>query len=189
MLSEGKNMVVRFPVLLRTAGIVAMIFGIIGLLAGFFSMMSLSVMSSAKFTAQDLKHYTSEVISRLPSESRQEAASFDASRLQKIMATKEFKRFAYGMSTFDVIFNLLMIFLSFQLANIRVEGILPFLILMLIFCLYITVFPWVMVKSHLAMPFSAAWGVGNMGVSLVFITYFWLWGPAVVVFSRGWKRA
>ena len=57
---------------------------------------------------------------------------------------------------------------------------------MVVYALYSHVLPTLIIgEAEWQMAFGAAWGLGNIGLSLMLVTYFWLWGPALALVGRG----
>ena len=173
---------VRFPILLGVVGIIAILLAALGILLG-------GATTYVTMTTDFEQLSEQEFTQGLPEEARKEAQTWnvDLAEIRKIMASKEFRLFVYVMSSFVLLFNIVLMFLGYLFVRVRPGGIWPFISLMILFALYANGLPRMMFMWWPAMEseFSGAWGVGNVGLGPILLSYFWIWGPVLTLVARG----
>ena len=117
-------------------------------------------------------------------EQDKEEAMAVISKMPEIVVSFEFKAFYWCFILLGLIINLLLLFISYQLIQFNLKFIKWFIGVMLFAISYVYCAPWLIAaesESMLALQFAAAWGIGNIGLSLHLLTYFWLWAPLLVL--------
>ncbi|MFO1524121.1 MAG: hypothetical protein U1G05_19265 [Kiritimatiellia bacterium] len=158
----------------------------IGLMLGPFSLWMAWRFANPSSQGAELNAAIEQALRDMPETARAEAAGLDMTQMHRIMASRSFRAFLIGLTMLGVAFNVAMCLLCSRLARARSDALWAFVLLMGAYALYAYVLPMVFLfQSEMALSLGAAWGVGNMGVGLLLITYFWLWGPLLVIVGRG----
>lgn len=111
-----------------------------------------------------------------------ERSKFDIVQFQHIVDSRPFRLILSGLAGFGILFNGIQVFLCSRLIRARRDEVRAFVVLMVVYAAYTHLLPKLLSgESELAQSFSAAWGVGNMGLSILLFTYYWLWGPLLAV--------
>jgi hypothetical protein len=106
------------------------------------------------------------------------------SQMSSIVSSFEFKAFFWCFFSLGLAVNLALLFISYQLIRVNQKYVRWYLGLMLFSVFYIYGAPWftaINPESMLSLQFSAAWGIGNMGLNLYLLTYFWFWAPLLLL--------
>jgi len=161
----------------KLIGSISLIHAFIGIVLILFSIITQVNIETADFTQAlndqninksiDLsEEETSEVLSQLP----------------EITSSNDFNFFYWSMTTFGFITNILLIYFGYYLIKAKYKFALAYIALMGITYVYMHQAPALLTdQTNYALSFGAAWGIGNMGVSLLLVTHFWLWGPALAI--------
>jgi len=162
---------------IQVTGVLSLVYAVLGLALAAFSISNLDHLKTMDFSEKLIEHHLDEV----PEEEKEDATEM-LSKLPEIVASFEFKAFYWSMITLGIIVNLLLIYIGYQLLKSRHKYIWWFIGLMAFCIAYMYGAPMFLVsESILALTFSAAWGIGNMGISLLLYTYFWLWAPLLII--------
>lgn len=179
----------RIPILFRIIGIIALFHALLGLMIGLALLVivpkinSSQILNDPRFKEKISKHMD-ELSEELSEEEKSEIDKFDMSEIVKIMDSEGFRSIFKMLAIGGLIFNILFAFVGFQMIRLRPNMLIPFIILMCIAGLYFHVFPktisW---ETEFAKQFAGAWGIGNFGVVLLLLSYFWVWGPVLALLS------
>jgi len=175
----------RIPIIFRIIGIIALFHALLGLMIGlaFFFIVpkidSSQILNDPRFKEQISRH-----MDKLSEEEKAEINKFDMSEISKIMASEGFRSIFKMLTIGGLIFNILLAFVGFQMIQLRPNMLIPFIILMCIFGLYFHLLPKIIsYEAELAKQFGGAWGIGNFGVALLYLSFFWIWGPVLAFIS------
>jgi hypothetical protein len=92
------------------------------------------------------------------------------------------------MSSFGLLLNATLMFLGYLFVRLRPRGIWPFVLWIVLVAVYANGLPRIiryMWWPDIAFHFAAAWGVGNVGLALILLSYFWIWGPVLTLIAAG----
>lgn len=157
----------------KLTGGLSLTYALLGIVLASFSILSLEHLDTMDFN-EALKDHDATESTYLSDEETQEVIS----KLPEIVASNEFREFYWGMIFFGVIINILLLYLGYQLFKNNHMFAWFYIALMVASYSYMHLVPSLFAtESDRALAFSAAWGIGNMGVSLLLYTHFWLWGP------------
>ena len=175
----------RIPILFRIIGIIALFHALLGLMIGLVLLVVVPKINSSQILNDpSFKEKISRHMGELSEEEKSEIDKFDMSEIVKIMDSKGFRSIFKMLAIGGLIFNILFAFVGFQMIRLRPNMLIPFIILMCIAGLYFHVFPktisW---ETEFAKQFAGAWGIGNFGVVLLLLSYFWVWGPVLALLS------
>lgn len=189
-------MEVRFPIIFRAVGLLGVILAIPGLVLGLYSLVAVPMMDPSVFTNRkaEIDERIQKSLERLTEEARREASRFDASVMPRIVSSPAFHAFFYTMTTLGLVFNAVLLLAGARLLRARPDWVGPFVTLMLAYAAYSHALPmlsWVTGRRSLIsspseweLSFGAAWGAANLGLLPMLLTYFWLWGPILVLTGR-----
>jgi len=161
----------------KLVGAVSLIHALIGIVLILFSSLTFSDIESADFT-QALTDQDIQQDIDLSDKKTKEALS----ELPEIVKSSEFKEFYLGMIAFGFITNMLLFYSGYQLIKENLKYVIAYMAIMGITLLYMYQVPSLIAQnSNFALSFGAAWGIGNMGISLFLFTNFWFWGPVLLL--------
>jgi hypothetical protein len=107
--------------------------------------------------------------------------------IRQIAASRRFRVVLSILTALGAAFNVGLAVLCFRFTRGRPEGLRMFALLMGAYFVYSHVLPKLLPsESGISTTVAAAWGVGNMGMSLMLVTYYWLWGP--ILAAAGARR-
>ncbi len=157
----------------RLTGGLSLTYALLGIALASFSILSLEHLDSVDFN-EVLKEQDVTESEYLNDEETQEVIS----KLPEIVASNEFSNYFWSMITFGVITNMLLLYFGYKLLKTNHIFAWYYIVLMAASYSYMHFIPSLFsTESDRAFAFGAAWGIGNMGVSLLLYTHFWLWGP------------
>ena len=159
----------------KLTGSLSLTYALLGIVFALFSIHSLGQLDTIDFNEAIKDHNVSE-LSDLNDEETREIFS----KLPEIVASNEFRIFYWSMITFGVIVNILLIYFGYKLLKSNHLFAWYYISLMAASYSYMYFIPSLFTtETDQAFAFSAAWGIGNMGVSLLLYTHYWLWGPII----------
>lgn len=171
--------------LFRTLGVTLIVFSVIGFLLGLIGLGGLSHLVSTPLDRAELAKFLSEA----PEELRSATSALDDPTVERLFQSPRFRLFGYVMLGLGFVCNSILLYLGVLIIRGDVAAVWPFALLMSGEAAYLYGAPLLLVlfdeRSDMALEFGGAWGIGNMGLSLVFLTYFWLWAPVVAILA--WK--
>jgi hypothetical protein len=172
----------RVRVLPRVAGIVGLTHIGFGFLLGPLGWWMAWRLTPSALEAPAVREEIERALKDMPEASREDHGRFDVAELSGIVTTRSFRVLVCSEALLGVGFNVGVAYLSWRFARGALIGVRPFVILMAGCATYLYVVPRLVVwESPFGSAVAAAWGVGNMGLAPFFLTYFWLWGPILVV--------
>ena len=180
---------------IRAVAIVILLHAVAGLGLSALSVATVSGTQSRSFSELSDPERLCKAVERRMSmseaECQQLVSKFDGPRMREIMSSGWFRFFYWSFVSFGVIFNVCLVVAGLRLLRGGNPGGVGLLIvLMLVFAAHTRVLPASLTEDEeWALPFGAAWGIGNMGTSLMLVTRVWIWGPiAVVLATRPWRH-
>jgi hypothetical protein len=171
--------------LLRGVGLAAMLHAIGGLAIGLLSVASFAAVDadSLDFDGSDpcdSQQVRDAIREGMPKEECQTAMGpFDAGEMRNVMGSATF-RWAYAsFVAFGILVNGCLLHAGRLLWKARPGGVTWLVVPMIVL-----VASWYGVgrlwtHAEWGQPIAAATGIGNMGIVLLHVTWFWLWGPAL----------
>jgi len=157
----------------KLTGGLSLTYAVLGIVLALFSILSLEHLDTIDFNEAFKDHDVTET-AYLNDEETQEVLS----KLPEIVASNEFSEFYWSMITFGVIANILLLYFGFRLLKNNYLFAWYYIALMAASYSYMHFVPSLFAtESDQAFAFGAAWGIGNMGISLLLYTHFWIWGP------------
>lgn len=173
--------------LIRIVGVIAAIHSTIGLVFGIGSLFLLpGNFDAAMFENPDVKEQIEEAIQSMPENERPNIQDLDFAQMADMMNSSEFLQFFYALTLLGIVFNVFLAFIGNRLFQYHFASIGPFVFLMLSYALYLFLLP-IAIDSILdpdtTLKFAGAWGVGNIGLSMMLLTYFWFWGPLLALYA------
>ena len=173
--------------LIRIVGVIAAIHSTIGLVFGLGSLILLpGNFDSAMFDNPDVKEQIEEALQSMPEDERPDAQDLDFAQMADMMNSSAFLKFFYALTLLGIVFNVLLAFIGNRLFQYHFASIGPFVFLMLAYALYLFLLPIAidsMLDPDTTLKFAGAWGVGNIGLSMMLLTYFWFWGPLLALYA------
>jgi len=159
--------------LFKLVGSISLIHATIGIILILFSIFTFTNFEEPDFT-QALNDQVTKNDIVLNDEETNEALS----NLPNIVKSSEFEIFYWGLTSFGFITNILLFYFGYQLIKAKHKFAFAYIALMGITYVCIHEAP-ALIFDHESymLSFGAAWGIGNMGISLMLYTHFWLWGP------------
>lgn len=170
-------------------GIILVLISSLGILMGSFSLFSVSPAAQSHLNEADFNRSMQNMQQTMD----EPVAGVRFEDVQRTMASPEFKKYLYGMAGFGFLINLLLLASGVLLIRENAKGywIVAGTSIVLSLYWYGMTHSFCEVEADLAGkmdPFSAAWGVGNMGVALLPFSYFWIWGPVLAGLMLLWLR-
>ena len=157
----------------KLTGGLSLTYALLGIVLASLSILSLEHLDTIDFNEVLKEHDVTET-EYLNDEETQEVIS----KLPEIVASNEFSDFFWSMITFGVITNILLLYFGYKLLKTNHMFAWYYIALMAASYSYMHFIPPLFsTESDRAFAFGAAWGIGNMGVSLLLYTHFWFWGP------------
>jgi hypothetical protein len=190
---------IRFPIILRAVGLLAVILAILGLVLGLYSLLAVPRMDPSVFTnrKKEIDERIQKSLEALPEETRPDASPFDPSVMPRIVSSAAFHAFFYTMTALGLVFNGVLLLAGARLFRVRADWVGPFVALMLAYAVYWHALPLlsrvtgrrplITPSPEWTLSLGAAWGVGNFGLFPMVLTYFWLWGPILVLLGRAMR--
>jgi len=161
----------------KLIGSISLIHALIGIALILFSILTHVNIETADFS----QALNDQNINKTIDLSEEETSNI-LSKLPEMASSNEFNVFYWSMTVFGFITNILLIYFGYKLIKAKHKFALAFIALMSVIFVYMHEVP-ALVSQQLnhALLFGAAWGIGNMGISLFATTYFWLWGPVLAL--------
>lgn len=171
-------------------GVVLVLISSIGLLMG--SMALLSVSPATQSNMNEAAYNTA--MQNMQQDMKETPDNISYDDFQRTMDSPEFKRYVFGMAGFGFLLNLLLLVSSILLIRESPKGFYVMAGAGAAVGIYwhgMTSFAFDgRIDPNNAMdPLAAAWGVGNMGLVLLELSYFWIWGPLVAISMLLWLRS
>ena len=178
--TEKLNSTPRYPKVLKVVGIVALLHVVLGFILAFAS---IAFVSPFHFSHLDEASMIKQM-EMLPDALKQIASEFGLSQILDIISSSEVRVYYWTMILLGFVFNGTLLLIGYQFVCAKLNLLWYFVGLMVCYLGYTIGFQiLVSPESDAALKFSAAWGVGNMGLHLLVLTHFWLWGPLLAVFG------
>jgi len=170
----------NYPVISKYAiqftGGLSLVYALLGITLAIFSISSLKHLETMDFNEAIIEQH----LDKVPEKNKEDTTKM-LSKIPEIVISLEFKAFYWSMITLGIIINVLLLYIGYQLLKSRHKYIWWFIGLMAFCIAYMYGAPmFVVSETVLALKFGAAWGIGNIGVSLLLYTHFWLWCPLLV---------
>lgn len=159
----------------KLIGSISLIHAMIGIVLIIFSIFTFSDFEDPGFTI---------ALNEQAIDSNDKETNKALSSLPNIVKSNEFKIFYWSITSFGFITNILLFYFGYHLikAKAKYKYALAYIALMGITYVFVHEAPALIIQHESYMlSFGAAWGIGNMGISLMLYTHFWLWGPALAL--------
>lgn len=165
-----------------------MILGTLGLCVGLFGLWGLSLINPNSLDDQWPEIIDSLKDSEwLSEEDLDSASNLDKATVSEMLQSPRLRLFGYLMLVLGLIFNAALFYFGYTFAKGRLGCVWAFIALLLCEAVYMYGVPYLLVllmsegATALSLEIGGAWGIGNMGLSLILLTHFWFWGPVVAL--------
>lgn len=110
-----------------------------------------------------------------------EATPRSPHRLLEVVSTSEFRSYVLWFAAFGAGLTGLLVFACRSLVRSEMAGTGFFLVLMGVNAVYVLGLPVLLAEHAEPVTAATAWGIGNLGLSPMMVSYYWLWGPLLVL--------
>ncbi len=172
----------KYPEIVMTVGIVAILHGCLGFVISFNSIAYIPpIPPSDLVNEKSFEEESWRKVLKVLDEAQKDL-ELDPEKFMKNNSRKKFKFYVSALVLLVIVFYVSLTYIGYQFVRFKLKFLWPFVGLMIFYLAYFFGFTQlVILLVEFSPTFVAAWILGNLGLFPVMATFFWLWGPILAI--------